>query len=162
MDFQLKIVKDIINILSLFGIFGIEVDNALTRDTSIYLSVPEYMNITKKYINTKINVDEIKIDLCDYQNADKLTTICKSLLHEYYSNMLLLLCIKSDPDIAITQDDIRSLKECSEEYVCENCKIFVKVRVGEKWNDNDAIDKVKRSKMKIVNILNNHLGYKEV
>lgn len=161
MDLKLKIVTDIKNAFSLLIIFGVDFDDNLTDGESIYFSIPEYIKVTKEYINTEVNIDEMKINLCDYQNTDNLTIICKQLVQEFVSNLLLLSCFISEPDIATTQEDFELLKECIDEEL-GNLKFFSKVRTGETWDNNNAINNVKQEQMAIHNVLNKYIGYKQV
>ena len=93
----------------------------------------------------------MKINLCDYQNTDNLTIICKQLVQEFVSNLLLLSCFISEPDIATTQEDFELLKECIDEEL-GNLKFFSKVRTGETWDNNNAINNVKQEQMAIHNM----------
>lgn len=161
MDLKLKIVTDIKNAFSLLIIFGVDFDDNLTNGESIYFSIPEYIKVTKEYINTEVNIDEMKINLCDYQNTDNLTIICKQLLQEFVSNILLLACFISDPDMATTQEDFELLKECIDEEL-QNLKFFSKVRTGETWDNNNAINNVKPATKAMNNMLNKYIGYKKV
>lgn len=160
MDLKLKIVTDITNAFSLLIILGVDFDDNLTDGESIYFSIPEYIKVTKEYIDTEVNMNEMKINLCDYQHTDNLRTICKQLVQECVSK-LLLLCLISEPDIATTQEDFELLKECIDEEL-QNLKFFSKVRTGETWDNNNAINNVKQEQMAIHNVLNKYIGYKKV
>ena len=161
MDLKLKIVTDITNAFSLLMIFGVIFDKDLTNGESVYFSIPEYIKVTKEYIDTEVNMNEMKINLCDYQHTDNLRTICKQLVQEFVSNLLLLSCFISEPDIATTQEDFELLKECIDEEL-QNLKFFSKVRTGETWDNNNAMDKVQQGKMEIHNMLNKYIDYKQV
>lgn len=147
--------------LSLLMIFGVDFDDNLTDGESIYFSIPENIKVTKEYIDTEVSMNEMKINLCDYKYTDNLITICKQLVQELVSNVLLLACLVREPDIATTQEDFELLKECIDEEYHENLK-FLKVRHGEIWDNNNAMDKVQQGKMEIHNMLNKYIGYKQV
>ncbi len=161
MDLKLKIVTDITNAFSLLMIFGVIFDKDLTNGESVYFSIPEYIKVTKEYIDTEVNMNEMKINLCDYQHTDNLITICKQLVQEFVSNIFLLACFISDPDMATTQEDFELLKKCIDEEL-QNLKFFSKVRTGETWDNNNAMDKVQQGKMEIHNMLNKYIDYKQV
>ena len=73
----------------------------------------------------------------------------------------ILLCLISEPDIATTQEDFELLNECIDEEL-QNLKFFSKVRTGETWDNNNAINNVKQEQMAIHNVLNKYIGYKKV
>lgn len=165
MDFASKIITDITNTFSLLQILGADFDKKLVDGESIYFSIPEYINVTKEYIDTEVNIDDMKINLCNYQNTDRLMVICKQLFRECVLNIFLFAFVIGDPDLVTTKEDFKLLKECIDEEICKDLKFFSKVRTGETWDNIKAIDNVKQEKLEINNVLNvfkESIGYKKV
>lgn len=164
MDFKSELFESIKNKMYLISILGVDIDSILSTERSYYFSIPEVIKVTEKYIESEVNLKDIKVSLNNFQSKDNMTEICKQLLKELTSE-IYTLCILSTSDEVNTEEDFNLLKESADEFIEQKVKYFSKIQTGKVWNDDSAKEKIKCVKHNLHNmliILNKPTEYKEV